>query len=104
MGLMIGRRGRIVSFLLNAGLLGLLAACGDEDAVEALKEPAPVEFSEAVRGELSPAGLRVLRGGRPLADVWFRRAIPTGRPRVEEGVLYGALQAGSLIGVVRVHV
>lgn len=100
---MIGRPRRIVSFLLNAGFLGLLAACGDEDAVEPLKEPAPADFSEAVRGELSPSGLRILHGGRPLADVWFRRAIPTGRPRTEEGVVYSPLHPGSLIGAIRVH-
>jgi hypothetical protein len=100
---MIGRARRIVSFLLNAGILGLLAACAGPDLVGTLAEPAPSDFSDAVRGELAPSGLRIQRGGRPLADLWFRRSVPTGRPKVEEGVLYGALQAGSLIGAVRVH-
>lgn len=100
---MIGRTRTIVSFLLNGAIAGLLASCGDGDSVEALKEPAPAELSEAIRKELSTSGLRVVRGGRPLADFWFASALPTGRPRVEEGVLYGPLRSGSLIGAVRVH-
>lgn len=100
---MIGRTRTIVSFLLNAALALLPAACADGDAAAPLTEAPPADVSDAVRKELAPAGVRVTRGGRPLVDVWFRSVLPTGKPRVEEGVQYPALRAGSLIGVAKVY-
>jgi hypothetical protein len=81
----------------------MLLAAGEEFAVEALKEPAPSEVAEAVRKELAPAASRVLRGGKPFIDFWFRSTLPTGEARGGLGILYGTLKPTGLVGVARVH-
>jgi len=81
----------------------LLLAVREEFAVEALKEGAPAEVAEAIRKELAPAGTRVLRGGKPFVDFWFRSALPTGDAKGGLGILYGSLKASGLVGVARFH-
>jgi hypothetical protein len=81
----------------------ILLAVREEVAVEALKEPAPSEVAEAVRKELSPAGSRLLRDGKPFIDFWFRATLPTGEARGGLGILYGTLKPTGLVGAVRVH-
>jgi hypothetical protein len=81
----------------------ILLAAREEYSVEALKEPAPSEIAEAVRKELAPAGSRVLRGGKPFIDFWFRATLPTGEARGGLGILYGTLKPTGLVGVARVH-
>ena len=106
---MIRRTSGLVSFLVNGlflvagGSTLLTASCAGEDTVEGLEAGAPADFSEEIRNELSPTGVRVTHAGSLLADFWFRSAVPTGAPRQEEGVLYGALKSGSLLGVLRIH-
>jgi hypothetical protein len=89
-------------FLIPCVLI-LLAARPEEFAAEALKEGAPAEAAEAVRKELAPAGYRVLRGGKPFVDFWFRATAPTAEVRPGLGILYGALKSGALVGVARFH-
>lgn len=75
----------------------------EEFAVEPLKEGAPAEFSEAIRKELPSAGHRVLRGGKPFVDFWFRSAVPTAEARGGLGILYGTLKPTGLVGAARFH-
>ncbi|HLY12670.1 MAG TPA: hypothetical protein VKW04_25420 [Planctomycetota bacterium] len=98
---MIGRTGALVSFLLNA--LALPADPADAYSVEFLRDPAPPAVAEPVRALLSPSGLRVLDGGKPALDFWFRTALLTVETKSEKGVRYGMLKPGALVGVVRVH-
>jgi hypothetical protein len=86
-------------------LLVLLIGCAPlpGPAAEALTEGAPAGFAEAQRRDLAPTGTRVLRAGRPLADFWFRAAVPTSDPRRGPGIHYGSLIPGSRVGAVRVH-
>src|SRR5436190_2585055 len=81
----------------------MLLAIREEFAVEPLQEAVPADVAEAVRKELAPAASRVLRGGKPFVDFWFRSTLPTGDARGGPGVLYGALKSAGLVGVVRVH-
>ncbi len=84
--------------------LAALAVLGaDEYAAEPLKEAAPAEVAQAVRQELAPAGLRVLRNKQPLLDLWLRAAAPLGPPKEELGVHFSVLAQGTLVGAVRVH-
>jgi hypothetical protein len=78
-------------------------AAREEFTVEPLKEAAPAEVAESVRKELAPAGSRIVRGGKPFVDFWFRAALPTGEARGGLGVLYGTLQPTGLVGVARFH-
>jgi hypothetical protein len=91
-----------MQFLIPLALT-LLAARRDEFSVEPLKEGAPTEVAEAIRKELAPAGFRVLRGGKPFVDFWFRSTLPTGEPRQGLGILYGTLKATGLVGAARFH-
>jgi hypothetical protein len=84
---------------VSAGAL----ATAEDFAVEALKEPAPAEVAESVRKELAPAGSRIVRGGKPFVDFWFRAALPTGEERPGLGILYRALKPTGLVGVARFH-
>jgi hypothetical protein len=81
----------------------ILLAAREEFSLEPLKEGAPSEVAEAVRKELAPAATRVLRGGKPFFDFWFRAALPTGEARGGLGILYGTLKPTGLVGVARVH-
>jgi hypothetical protein len=68
-----------------------------------MKGAAPVEIAETQRKELASTGYRVLKAGKPLVDLWFRSVVPTADPRLGQGIRYGTLIPGSLIGAVRVH-
>ena len=83
--------------------LGVTLLVASDFKVEPLKESAPAEVAETVRKELAPAGTRVLRGGKPFVDFWFRGAMPTSEPNKALGVLYPSLRQGGLVGVVRFH-
>ena len=83
--------------------LTVFAARAEEFAVEPVKEGAPAEVAEAIRKELAPAGFRVLRGGKPFVDFWFRGTLPTGESRGGLGILYGMIKPTSLVGVARFH-
>jgi hypothetical protein len=47
--------------------------------------------------------MRVLRGGKPFVDFWFRGAVPAAEPNKSLGVLYPTLRQGGLVGVARFH-
>jgi hypothetical protein len=81
----------------------VLLAVREDFAVESLKEGAPAELSEAIRKELAPAGSRVVRGGKPFVDFWFRAALPTGDAKGGLGILYPSLKPSGLVGVARFH-
>lgn len=85
--------------IFSAALSVLLLAAGDL-GVEPLRDPPPVE---ALRKELAPDGLRLLRDGKPLLDLWFRATPPVGAPRSDAGLLYPALKPSALIGLARFH-
>jgi hypothetical protein len=79
----------------------LLAA--DELSVEALQEGPPAQAAEAVRGELASEGIRVSRAGKPWADLWLRKSLPTQPPTAVIGVRLRQIRPGSLLGVLRLH-
>jgi hypothetical protein len=83
--------------------LAFLAAPREEFSVETLKEGAPDAIAPAVRKELAPEGFRVLRGGKPFVDFWFRTTAPTGDARQGLGILYGVLKPTGLVGAARFH-
>ncbi len=86
---------------LGAALLLLLPA--DEYAAEVLKEGAPAQAAEAVRKELASEGVRVTKGGKPWADFWLHKALPTQPPAGVIGVRLGQIKPGTLVGVLRLH-
>ena len=83
--------------------LGVTLLVASDFKVEPLGEQAPADVAETVRKELTPAGTRVLRGGKPFVDFWFRGAVPIADPNKALGVLYPTLKQGGLVGVVRFH-
>lgn len=88
-----------MSFFVLCSLL--LAA--EDFKVQPLQEAAPTEVSESIRKELAPAGNRVLRGGKPFVDFWFRAAVPTADPVKGLGINYPTVRQGGLVGVARFH-
>lgn len=98
---MIGRAAILVSFLFNGPTL--LADRPGDYAVEVLKDGAPAGVADPVRAVLAPSGYRVLGGGKPALDFWFRAALSTVDAKAEKGVHYGTLKQGTLVGVLRVH-
>ena len=75
---MIRRTPGLVSFLLNGlfllagGSTLLPLGCAGKDTVQGLEAGAPADFSEEIRNELSPTGVRVTHAGSLLADFWRR--------------------------------
>jgi hypothetical protein len=84
-------------------LLGASAVPREEFAVQPLQEAVPTEVAEAVRKEVASEGLRVLRGGRPFMDFWWRAFAPAPDGKAPLGVRFPELRPGSLLGVLRVH-
>jgi hypothetical protein len=86
-------------------ILTIVAATGgraDDFAVEALKDSPPADLSEAVRKELAPEGMRILRGGKTYLDVWMRIAVPPSDAKPPLGVRFPELRPGCLVGALRV--
>jgi hypothetical protein len=89
---------------MSALLLSIFVAVADEYEAATLNEPAPVGVAEEIRKELAPAGIRISDAKKqPLADLWLRKTAPVGEPSTEDGVLFGALQQGGLVGAIRFH-
>jgi len=84
-------------------ILCSLLLSAEEFAVQQLPEGAPTEVAEAIRKELSPAGARVHRNGKPFVDFWFRAAVPTAEPTKGLGINYPTVRQGGLVGVARFH-
>lgn len=98
--MMPSRRFLTVVFVLFSGP----AFAQGTHKAEALKASPPDALVEAVKKEISDAGIRVLTAdGKPFADVWLRKSIPsTGKPGGPMGtVLYPTLAEGELLGVVK---
>lgn len=94
---MIGRARLPVSLLLNL----LLAGCTGI-TVAPLPEAPPAGFAGAMTADLAP-GLRVLRGGSPYMDFWFRGNLAAVESKPARKVRYATLKPGTLVGVARVH-
>lgn len=79
-----------------------LPAVAQDYTAQTLNEPAPAEVSVAIRNELGPAGVRVLKGGEPLVDLWFRKVIPTSDTPPGIARSYPNLPDTALLGAARV--
>lgn len=88
---------------MTAWLLAALAALAQDVKSEPLAEAAPAEVAEAVRKELEPAGVRVVKEGKPLFDFWLGKAIPARPPQESLQLRYTMLKPGTLVGAVKVH-
>jgi hypothetical protein len=72
--------------------------------VSSLDEAPPADVPEAIRKELSDSGLRVTRDEKPMLDLWFRKTIPSDKPKEELDYKFGAIKTGTLVGVARFHI
>src|SRR5262249_41356329 len=69
-----------------------------------LKEAPPEGTSDKMKEVLPSEGLRVLdKAGQPFADLWLRKSVPTVDGKAEQGVSFGQLAEGTLLGVLRFH-
>jgi len=80
-----------------------LAALAQDVKAEPVAEGAPAGVAEAVRKELLPSGVRVVRDGKPLFDFWLGKAIPARPPQESLQLRYTMLKPGTLVGAVKVH-
>lgn len=72
--------------------------------LEALKEAPPEGVGEKIREAFPSEGLRVLdKAGQPFADIWLRKSVPASEGKAEQGVKFGQIAEGTLLGVVRFH-
>jgi len=92
-----------VLLLLAALLLPVVARAQEKYTIEPLKSGPPAALSGPIREALEDHGYQVLDGGgKPLAQIWLRKAVPAssqpGEPK--ETVLYPFLGEGELLGAV----
>jgi hypothetical protein len=88
----------------NFGFLPLARAADAAYKLEALKEGPPEGVSEKLKEVLPAEGFRLVdKAGQPFLDVWLRKSLPTVEPKAEQGVKFGQLEEGSLLGVIRFH-
>jgi hypothetical protein len=95
----------MVRALLSCLLVGLssVPVLAQELKVEVLKEPAPEAVATPIRQTLEAQGYRVFQDGKPLVDVWLRKAVPaSSKPEGAKGsVLYPFLKEGEVVGAAR---
>ena len=79
------------------------ATAEDSYKIEPLKEAPPEGVASAIKGDLNGQGYRVLKMGKPFAEVWLRKAIPaSAKPAGAAGnVQFPILKEGELLGVLR---
>ena len=71
---------------------------------EPLKEAAPKDVAKNVRDILDTRGLRILDPkGKAWVDIWLRKNVKTQKDEGLNGVQYGMLPEGSVLGVIRYH-
>lgn len=90
------------TWLLAALLLPAAARAEGTYTIEPLKSGPPEALAGPIREALEDHGYRVLDGGKPLAQVWLRKAVPaSARPgEPQETVLLPFLGEGELLGAV----
>jgi hypothetical protein len=82
----------------------ICAAAQESYKVESLTEAPPDSLAPGVRDVLQSSGARVIGpDGKPLADIWLRKAIPaSAKPAGPKGaVLFPNLASGELLGALR---
>ncbi|MBX3413861.1 MAG: hypothetical protein KF708_14315 [Pirellulales bacterium] len=71
--------------------------------VASLDEPAPEEFSAAIRDGLNPAGLRVSRGSNKFCDIWLAKEWNAKADFTPSLSMLYPFSVGEFIGVIRYH-
>jgi len=85
---------------LLLALAVLFISVDSEPKVESTGALSGGGVSDAVRGTLEAKGQRVLgTDGKPVAEVWFRKDIPTGSAAVD-GANFASIPQGTLVGVI----
>ncbi len=86
-----------LSILLAASVL-----LGEEYKAEAGGAP-PAELSDSVKGLLEKQGVKVMKDGKPLSEIWFRAEMPAPKPTAEQNITMPNVPHGSLLGVIKVE-
>jgi hypothetical protein len=75
----------------------------DTYKVEAIKSGPPSEVAAAIKGELGATGYRVVKGDKPFAEFWLRKAAPaSAKPSGPNGTIqFPVFKEGELLGAVR---
>lgn len=61
----------------------------------------PAEVNASVKGLLEKQGIKIVRDGKPLGEVWFRAEIPAPKPTAELNLTMPNVPHGSLMGLIR---
>ncbi len=78
------------------------AALAQEAKVEKLGAPAEGTFPASLAAALGPEGVRVVVDGKPVADLWLAKSVPTEKTeKAKLGVAYPELREGTFVGIVR---
>jgi hypothetical protein len=89
------KRALVLFLALSIGPVAFAAPAAPK--VEMIGACSDASVPDAVRGELSPQGYRVVGDAGTLAEVWFRKVIP----QKGAGGDYSTLQPGTFVGVIR---
>ncbi|MBI2689189.1 MAG: hypothetical protein HYX27_23035 [Acidobacteria bacterium] len=86
-----------LSILLAAAVL-----LGEEYKAEPGAAP-PAELADSVKSLLEKQGVKVLKDGKPLSEIWFRAELPPAKPSTEANLTMPGVPHGSLLGVIKVE-
>jgi hypothetical protein len=82
--------------------LAALSLSAEDLKVEA-GSAAPAELADSVKALLEPAGTKIVKDGKPLAEIWFRKDAPASKPTTEGSLSMPGIPHGTLLGVMRLE-
>jgi hypothetical protein len=83
-------------------LVAALALAGEEYKAEPGGAP-PAELSYSIKGLLEKQGVKIVKDGKPLSEIWFRAQMPEPKPTTEANLTMPNVPHGSLLGVIKVE-
>ena len=95
------------------GLLFMLAATfavpqeAKKYSIKTIAQPAPKEIAEPIAKLLSDQAVQLLdAAGKPICDVWFRKAIPADATaeQIKTGVTFREVKQTEILGAIQLHV
>ncbi len=97
----LGRTMRLAAFAAAALFAFAATAAAQNYTAAVVNEAPPSQLSAAVSSSLESQAIQVKGPKGVLCDIWVRKDIPAGSPRMELGVVYTQLTPGTLVGAIR---
>jgi len=96
---------RWASIFLVLAVTSYVPAQDGKYAIKTMDTPPPKELSEPIRKLLGPKSVRFFEGSKLVAELWFRKAVPTDATpeQIKNGITYRELKQSEIMGALKVE-